>query len=161
MHGSRIRVDHVGWRYEPQGQVSAQLNLPYCIATLLLKSNVFVDQFTKAAVADPDSIHISRLVDVKEDPAITVRGKAFRHAVRVEVALRDGIRMERTVEAPRGSEGSFASAETVMGEFRELAGRRMSAAQVERIVDAVPGAERLDDAGALPRLLAAGGDAGR
>jgi aconitate decarboxylase len=157
VHGSRVTVDHVGWPYEPQGLTAAQLNLPYCVAILLLEGNVFVDQFSEAMVADPERIAVSRLVEVKEDPTITARGKAFRHMVRVEVMLRDGTRMEATVEAPGGSEDSFASAEEVIGKFRKLAGRRIPDAQVGRIVDAVIGAERLADAGQLVRLLASGG----
>src|SRR5205809_4136178 len=50
VHGSQVTVDHVGWPYRPQGLTSAQLNLPYCVATLLLEGDVFVDQFTEAAV---------------------------------------------------------------------------------------------------------------
>jgi 2-methylcitrate dehydratase PrpD len=157
VHGSRVTVDHVGWPYEPQGLTSAQLNLPYCVAILLLDGDVFVDQFTEAKVADPERIAVSRLVEVREDPAITALGKAFRHMVRVEVVLRDGIRLEETVEAPRGSEHSFASADDVIGKFRKLASRRIPSAQVERIADAVLGAERLDDCSRLARLLASGG----
>jgi aconitate decarboxylase len=157
VHGSRVTVDHVGWPYEPQGLTSAQLNLPYCVAILLLDGDVFVDQFTEAKVADPERIAVSHLVEVREDPAITALGKAFRHMVRVEAVLRDGIRLEETVEAPRGSEHSFASADDVIGKFRKLASRRIPGAQVERIADAVLGAERLDDCSRLARLLASGG----
>src|SRR5471032_2830691 len=34
VHGSQVTVDHVGWPYKPEGLTSAQLNLPYCVATL-------------------------------------------------------------------------------------------------------------------------------
>jgi aconitate decarboxylase len=119
VHGSRVTVDHVGWAYEPQGLTSAQLDLPYCVATFLLDGDVFVDQFTEEKVADPERIALSRRVEVVEDEAITARGKAYRHMVRVEVRLRDGTLMEQTVEAPRGSEHSFASTETVIEKFRK------------------------------------------
>eukprot|EP01037_Dinobryon_pediforme_P004264 gene4264-4314_t len=159
VHGSRVTVDHVGWPYVPQGLTSAQLNLPYCVATLLLDGDVFVDQFTEALVADARRIEVSRLVHVIEDETITARGKAYRHMVRVEVLLRDGTHMEETVESPRGSEHSFADADTVIGKFRKLAARRISEDQVQRIVDGVMGAESLQDAGALSRLLATAGAA--
>jgi len=57
VHGSRVTADHVGWPYKPEGLTSAQLNLPYCVATLLLEGDVFVDQFTDEAV---ESTCISR-----------------------------------------------------------------------------------------------------
>jgi 2-methylcitrate dehydratase PrpD len=154
VHGSRVTMDHVGWPYVPQGLTSAQLNLPYCVATLLLEGDVFVDQFTEAMVADPQRIAVSRLVQVREDPAITARGKAFRHMVRVEVVLLDGTHLEETVEAPRGSEHSFASAHDVIAKFRKLAGRRMRSSQVDQLVETVMNAETMADCGDLARLMA-------
>ncbi len=156
VHGSKVTVDHVGWPYEPQGMTSAQLNLPYCVATLLLEGDAFVDQFTEAMIADPARMALSRRVAVVEDPAITARGRRYRHMVRVEVALRDGTRMEETVEAPRGSEHSFAGEADAVDKFRKLAGHRLPAAQVQRIVEQVMGAERLASAAELVRSLAAG-----
>ena len=154
VRGSRVTMDHVGWPYVPQGMTSAQLNLPYCVATLLLDGDVFVDQFTEDKVADPDRMRIAAKVAVAEDPAITARGSTHRHMVHVEVELRDGTRMEETVEAPRGSEHSFATAEDVIGKFTKLASRRISSARVEWIVDQVMHAEGLPSAAALVQSLA-------
>ena len=53
VHGSKATVEHTGWAYKPEGMTSAQLNLSYCVATLLLEGDVFVDQFTDDMVADP------------------------------------------------------------------------------------------------------------
>jgi aconitate decarboxylase len=156
VHGSRVTLEHVGWRYAPQGLTSAQLNLPYCVATLLLDGDVFVGQFTEAKVADAERIRVSRKIEVREDPAITARGKDYRHMVRVDVTLTDGTTMEETVMAPRGSEHSFASAEDVIAKFRKLAGTRVPPAQVDRIVEAVMRAEHLTNAAGLAALLAKG-----
>jgi 2-methylcitrate dehydratase PrpD len=154
VHGSQVTVDHVGWTYKPEGLTSAQLTLPYCVATLLLDGDVFVDQFTEAMVADPDRMRLSEMVEVVEDPAITARGRDYRHMVRVEVLLKDGTQMQETVEAPRGSEQKFAGAGDVIEKFRKLAGRRIAPAQVDRIVELVMGAERLDKASELTKALA-------
>jgi 2-methylcitrate dehydratase PrpD len=159
VRGSRVTMDHVGWPYVPQGMTSAQLNLPYCIATLLLDGDVFVDQFTEDKVADPDRMRIAALVGVAEDPAITARGARYRHMVHVIVSLRDGTRLEETVEAPRGSEDVFASAEDVIAKFRKLASRRIASAQVDRITAQVMDAERIESAASLARLLAATAEA--
>src|SRR5690606_31066880 len=53
VHGSQVTADHVGWKYRPQGLTSAQLNLPFCVATFLLEGDCFVEQFTDDVVADP------------------------------------------------------------------------------------------------------------
>jgi 2-methylcitrate dehydratase PrpD len=91
---------------------------------------------------------------VQEDTAITARGKAFRHMVRVVVTLTDGTVMEETVEAPRGSEHAFASDADIIAKFRKLAGTRLPSAQVERIVDALMDVESLTDAADFVALLA-------
>ena len=153
VHGSRVTVDHVGWPYQPQGLTSAQLNLPYCVATFLLDGDAFVDQFTEDKVADPQRMQLSTRVAVEEDPAITARGPRSRHMVRVELTLRDGTRMTETVEAPRGSETYFASDADVIEKFRKLALHQLPAAEVDRIVEQVMGMERLADAGTLVAAL--------
>src|SRR5262245_37986155 len=120
VHGSRVTADPVGWPYKPEGLTSAQLNLPYCVATLLIEDDVFVDQFTEAMVADPARMELSKKVEVVEDPAITARGARFRHMVSVDVHLRDGSKESETREAPRGSEHSFAPAGDIVEKFRKL-----------------------------------------
>lgn len=154
VHGSQVTMDHVGWKYQPQGLTSAQLNLPFCVATFLIEGDVFVDQFPPSCVADPARMALADKVAVHHDPEITARGSAFRHMVRVEVALRSGVRMARTVEAPRGSEHKFAPASDVVAKFEKLARHAMPQAQIERLRDAVLGLERLEDAGEIARLLA-------
>jgi 2-methylcitrate dehydratase PrpD len=149
VEGSRVTVDHVGWSYVPQGLTSAQLNLPYCVATLLLDGDVFVDQFTEEDVTNPERIRISQKVKVIEDPSITARGAVYRHMVKVRVKLKDGTRMEETVEAPRGSEHSFASAGDVIEKFVKLASRRVPRRQVDRVVDSMMNIEKLENLGEL------------
>jgi aconitate decarboxylase len=155
VHGSRVTVDHVGWKYVPQGLTSAQLNLPYCVATLLLDGDVFVDQFSEDKVADPQRMALAERVQVLEDPDITAGGPALRHKVRVQVRLRDGTELEQTLEAQRGSEHAFASEAEIVHKMQHLAGHRFTPQHVARIVDWVLHAERQADAGELARLLAA------
>lgn len=155
VHGSHVTVEHVGWAYEPQGLTSAQLNLPFCVATLLLEGDVFVDQFSEAVVTDAKRIALSRKVKVVHDPAITERGSNYRHMVRVEVLLTNGTRLEQTVEAPRGSEHSFASEADVVRKFRTLAAHTVSDAKADAIVNLVLGAEKLGSAEEIAKSLAA------
>jgi aconitate decarboxylase len=153
VHGSQVTADHVGWRYRPLGLTSAQLNLPFCVATLLLEGDVFVDQFSDAIVADPARMALAEKIEVRHDPAITARGAKLRHMVRVEIYLRDGTRLEETVEAPRGSEQKFASEADVVAKFGKLAGRVFGRGQVDRIVELVLGCEGLADIGTMVHAL--------
>lgn len=153
VHGSQVTMDHVGWKYRPEGLTSAQLNLPFCVATLLLEGDCFVDQFNDAIVADPARMALADKVEVRHDDGITSRGSKFRHMVRVEVHLKDGTRMEETVEAPRGSERAFASETDVVGKFMKLASHAVPKASAERIVELVLGLEKVQDGGELVRAL--------
>jgi len=153
VHSSQVTVEHVGWKYKPEGITSAQLNLPFCVATLLLAGDVFVDQFDDKQIVDPARIAFSEKVKVVEDPDITSGGAKYRQMVRVEVFLKDGTVLKETVEAPRGSEERFASTQDVVEKFDKLAGHTIPAAQVTAIRDAVLHLEKLPDAGKLAHLL--------
>jgi len=154
VYGSQVTVDHVGWPYQPQGLTSAQLNLPFCVATLLIEGDAFVDQFSEAVVADPARIALSRKVEVRHDPAITARGAQFRHMVRVDIKLNDGTQHAQTVEAPRGSEQKFASEADVIAKFRKLVHRAMADRDAERLVTLVLGCDKLGDLALLVDALA-------
>jgi 2-methylcitrate dehydratase PrpD len=151
--GSQVTADHVGWPYRPEGLTSAQLNLPFCVATLLLEGDVFVEQFHESCVTNEARIAASRLVEVREDPAITALGSKFRHKVHVAVHLKDGSVERETCEAPRGSEASFASEAEIVGKFRKLAGAVLPDGQRDDLVDAVLGLDRLASADRLFGLL--------
>lgn len=153
VRGSQVTVDHVGWEYRPEGITSAQLNLPYCVATLLLEGDVFVNQFSDELVADRQRMDLLKRVQVVHDPEITAKGSTFRHMVKVEVHLRDGSVHHEEREAPRGSEKSFASAEDIVEKFRKLASSVMPSDQQQRLVDAVLNLEDLDDARMLTDQL--------
>jgi len=153
VHGSQVTVDHVGWPYRPDSMTTAQLNLPFCVATLLLEGDVSVDQFTPEAIHDAARIDLSRKVEVQHDPQITALGSAYRHKVRVDVHLRGGAVESETREAPRGSEQSFASADDIVGKFTTLTRAVLPPAQQQALVDAVLGMEKLEKARKLTDLL--------
>jgi len=154
VRGSQVTMDHVGWKYVPQGLTSAQLNLPYCIATWLIDGDCFVDQFTEDKVADPQRMALSQKVEVHHDRDITAKGAKFRHMVHVEAHLNDGTAMKRTVEAARGSEKKFATEAEIVEKFEKLAVKALPQSRVAELRDAMLGLEKLEDASRLAQLLA-------
>jgi 2-methylcitrate dehydratase PrpD len=156
VHGSQVTADHVGWKYEPKGLTAAQLNLPFCVATYLLEGDCGVEQFTDAAVADPKRMALAERIEVKADPAITAKGASYRHAVRVEVQLRGGERLECAKEAPRGSERNFAARADIIAKFEKLAAHGLPPARAAELRDAVLGLEKMQDAGRIADLMARG-----
>ena len=155
VYGSQVTADHVGWPYKPEGLTAAQLNLPFCVATLLIEGDVFVDEFELDCVDDASRIALSRKVRVVHDPDITALGAAHRHKVRVEVHFRDSTVERETREAPRGSEQSFASADDIVAKFRKLSRGVMTDKQQNALVDAVLGLDNLADSRTLVELLRA------
>jgi len=153
VHASQVTVDHAGWPYRPEGLTAAQLNLPFCAATLILSGDAFVDQFTPDCVNDRARIELSRRVQVVHDPTITARGAAHRHHVRVEVYFRDGSVERETREAPRGSEQCFADQAQIEQKFRKLTRAVSTPERQNTLIDAVLRLDELPDSRAMIDLL--------
>ncbi|MEX2451269.1 MAG: MmgE/PrpD family protein [Rhodospirillales bacterium] len=153
VYGSKSTVEHVGWEYRPEGVTAAQLNLGFCIGTLLIEGECFVDQFSEAIIADPKRMAFAKKVECVEDAAITDLGADMRHKVRVVLTLKDGTEMEDTVEKARGSEVNFAPDEQIVGKFKKLAVKALPQKQVDALADAVMDMENLKDAGEIAKLL--------
>ncbi len=153
IHTSEITLHHVGWKYVPQGVTAAQLNVSYCVATLLLAGACFVDQFTDAMVADPARMALAAKIEMREDPAITALGRKARQKVRVEIYLKDGTKLEHGRDLSR-AKTQFASASEVVKKFENLALHALPRAQVEELRDAVLGLDKLADASVIGKLLA-------
>ena len=153
VHASQVTVDHAGWSYRPEGLTATQLNLPFCVATMILTGDAFVDQFTPDCVNDQTRIELSRRVQVLHDPAITALGAAHRHQVRVEVHFRDGSVEYEKCDSPRGSEQNFASASQIIEKFRKLTRAAMAEPQQTALIEAVLRLEQLPDSRAMIELL--------
>jgi aconitate decarboxylase len=153
VHASQVTLDHAGWPYKPEGLTAAQLNLPFCVATLLIEGDVFVDEFTPECVADPTRVALARKIKVVHDPAITALGAAYRHKARVEINFRDGSVETETREAPRGSEQSFAGTDDIVAKFRKLTRGVMPETQQDALIDAVLGLDKLAESRTLIELL--------
>jgi aconitate decarboxylase len=156
VHASQVTVDHAGWPYRPEDLTAAQLNLPFCAATLIITGDAFVDQFSPDCVNDRARIELSRKVQVVHDPAITALGAAHRHQVRVEVYFRDGTVERETRDAPRGSEQCFADETQIVEKFRKLTRSVMAREQQDALIDAVRRLDELADSREMIRLLRAG-----
>jgi 2-methylcitrate dehydratase PrpD len=153
IRGSQVTVDHVGWPYRPEGLTSAQLNLPFCVATLLREGDVFVDQFKPEAFYDTARMELSKKVEVVHAPEITALGSKFRHKVSVEVHLKDGSVEQETREQPRGGEDAFAPATEIIAKFKKLSRATMSETQQADLIDMILNMESLPDVRRLPEAL--------
>jgi aconitate decarboxylase len=155
VHASQVTVDHAGWPYRPEGLTAAQLNLPFCAATLILTGDAFVDQFAPDCVNDRARIELSHKVQVIHDPAITALGAAHRHQVRLEVHFRDGSVEREMRDAPRGSEQNFPGEAQIIDKFRKLTRAALSQGRQNALIEAVLRLDQLSDSRAMIDLLRA------
>ncbi|BCB88235.1 MmgE/PrpD family protein [Phytohabitans suffuscus] len=76
----------VGFPWQPTSTASAQQNLRICVASYILDGDVFLDQFTPAALARPELLDLAGRVE----PVEAAGGELFKRESPVRVHLRDG-----------------------------------------------------------------------
>jgi 2-methylcitrate dehydratase PrpD len=148
---SEYQVLHSGWPYQPDSVMTAQMNMRYCAAVLLMQGQVFIDQFDERYLADAAILELAGRVNVTANPA---QDHKDRTAV-VTIRTKQGVRLEASCRASRGHPDSPPTTADIEGKFRALAGKILPAESCARIVEIVAGIERLDDVSGLAPLLVA------
>jgi 2-methylcitrate dehydratase PrpD len=131
----------------PQSGYHAKFSGPYTIAAAMYGGGglgVYLDDFTDAAVLDPDRLALAAKVDVVADP---VCDDEFPHAFSAVLRVRthDGRRLEHRVHSSRGGPEHPLSADDLHTKFTLNATRVLSgsaAAAVAARVRALPTTER-------------------
>lgn len=144
---------HVAWRYEPRGVAAAQLNMFYALSAMAIDRAAMIEQFDEQRLADPRLLAFMPRIHVEPDPAFDALGHAFRYALRMMVACRDGRSFERQSLHRPGTPDNPLSASRIEAKFRLLAGRVLPGGAVDEIVTIVSRLERLDDVKQLSALL--------
>lgn len=128
---------HCGWPYEPKETITAQMNLPYTGAVTLLEGNAFIDQYTDDKLRDPKIIDLASRIKVEVDPELDAGGPHEMRAVRVTVKMRSGEEYFHEQTYRSGHWRNPISTEVLVDKFRDLAGRVLKPAAVDRIVEMV------------------------
>ena len=154
---SSATKEHVGWPYRPGSVTTAQMNLPYIAAVTITDGKAFVDQFTEERIRDERLVALAGRVDVTVDPDIDTRGDAFRHAIRIEVVLKDGRVLKDARDSAKGSAAHPMSRGEIEAKYATLAGRVLPDARAGRVRELVYGVDTLEDVRQLARELASAG----
>ncbi|MBI4082184.1 MAG: MmgE/PrpD family protein [Candidatus Lambdaproteobacteria bacterium] len=139
-------LQNVGWPYTPTTITSAQLNLYYVAAIMLLEDAVFVEQFTEEKIRAPKVLEMIGRIEITRDPALDSAGSAEGNPVEIE--LKDGTVLKTWGRQRGGADRPIPPAD-VVEKFRRVTGGRISRAVQERIVALCDRLETLDDATAL------------
>src|SRR4030095_10360512 len=78
----RIRLSkgyqqNVGWAYTPTTITSAQLNLYYVAAIMLLENDVLLDQCTEEKIRDPKVLKLIERISITNDPSMDGKGYTY------------------------------------------------------------------------------------
>jgi len=147
---STFTYKHTVWPYRASGLVEAQMNMFYCVATMALAGEVFVDQFTEQTIADPRILEFTKRIEVRIAADIDARGPAHRDAVRLALRTRKGDVLSAEKEWRPGSPEDPMSKEEITAKFRRLAANRWPEAKTEEIIATV---DRLEELPSLDPLF--------
>ena len=144
---------HVGWPYEPRSITTAQMNLPYCLSVTLIDGDAFVEQFTPQRIVAEDVIALSRRVHVEQDAALDALGPSGRHKVSVSVLMRDGSKLEETVDSAKGSDKDPLTDGEVVAKFHRIVKPIYGQAWATKVYDTIMGLDAAPTTAQLSELL--------
>ncbi|MBN1534406.1 MAG: MmgE/PrpD family protein [Spirochaetes bacterium] len=120
--------------------VSAQFSIPYVVAVCLLDGVLGPEQLTERRIADPEVLALAKRVTVQGDDALN-KMYPDKTASRVEIALKDGTRLSRQVEIPKGDPRDTMTVEDISAKVLHFAGGR-DKKKTGRIIDAILSLEK-------------------
>jgi 2-methylcitrate dehydratase len=132
-------------KYDPHTKETADHSLPYVIAAAIAERQVTPLQFTKGKIMDPTIRAQLAKVRVIADPEIEALFPGLQR-VRVEIATRDGRRLTRQLDFPKGDPRNPLTDAEIAGKFAALAEGIATPEDVERMQAAIARAEDFDSA---------------
>ena len=139
-------LQNVGWTYTPTTITSAQLNLYYVCAIMLLENDVFTAQFTEEKIRDPKVLDLIKRISISHDPALD--GKSYVEGNPVEIELTDGKVLSAWGKA-RGDKDNPVHYEDVAEKFAKLTTGQLSHQKQKEIIELCDHLETLPDVSAL------------
>ena len=130
----------------PQNAYDAQFSVHYIIATALVRGRFTLTELEEEALGDPLTLALAQKIGYEID---TDSAYPRYYSGEVVVRLKDGRELRHREAQNRGSDARPLSEQDIVDKFHDNARRVMSAAQAERVVDAVLGLEKAESLGAL------------
>ncbi len=141
------------WPYIPRGMTAAQMHAGFCVATRLIEGDVFVDQMVEKNIARPDLVELANRVRVVRSPEREQKGNDYRYGADVEVRLKNGRSLRKTVDFPVGGDRRPLTGEQIAKKFRRLASKVLPGESIAKIEKAVWSLESLSDVRPLIEML--------
>ena len=140
---------------EPQNMLAAKFSLPYAVATAVVHNSTDITAFYSDRLNDPQTLDLSRRVDIVADPEMDLRRYDYP-AAKVAISLKDGRTLTEDVTAHYGDTQNPASREELVGKFNFLVEDVLGEGGASRVVDTVGHLDVLGNVRELTRLLKRG-----
>jgi aconitate decarboxylase len=139
-------LQNVAWAYTPTTITSAQLNLYYVCAIMLLENDVFTAQFTEEKIRDLKVLDLIKRIHISNDPALD--GTGYVEGNPVEIELTDGKVLSAWGKA-RGDKDNPVHYEDVAEKFAKLTTGQLTLPQQKQIIELCGRLETLPDVAPL------------
>jgi 2-methylcitrate dehydratase len=140
-------------KWDPRTRETADHSLPYIVVAALLDGDISGATFDMERIRDPRRLDLVKRVEVRVDPEFS-RQYPNTLSVRLCLAMKDGRRLSRKVDHPRGHCENPLTDGEVEAKFRRLASTAVSPRQIDAILDRLWKLESLDDIGPVLKLFA-------
>lgn len=135
-------------KVDPQNPYAAKFNVPFCVATALLRGAVGLDAFTEERLADAAIRGVMERVELARDPALD-EGYPERWPAVVEVETSGGPRHQARVDYPRGDPRNPLTATQVVEKFHDLTRVHLPEVRRRALVDGCLALEKVESMAAF------------
>lgn len=149
---------HVGWEYIPSEVTTAQMNLSYNVAALLLEGCCFVDQFRPDLLRDPRILNIIKnKIQIIYEPSFD-KFKRQERIMDIEIEYQGTKKWKGTavIENFKGSVSNSLSVEETEKKFRILAAKVIGEKKASLLIEKINSLEKLPEVKILGQFLIPG-----
>ena len=132
----------------PQTGLEGKFSVYYAAAVAIVKGSAGEREFSDALVRDPEIVALRDRVTAAVDPTV---GEA---QVKIAITLKDGRRLEKSIDKVIGSLENPLSDEAIEAKFLDLSNGILPAAQARKMIGLCWNAEKLASAGDIARAAA-------
>ena len=132
---------HCAWNYKNHNITSAQMNIYYGLALIALEGELFVNQFSKDKISNPEILNFMKKITAEVDPKIESLGHEFRHMASIELTTNDNKKFNHTEKYRKGSPENPLTKDQIISKFKSLASYSYDETQVSKIKEKIDNIE--------------------
>jgi 2-methylcitrate dehydratase PrpD len=141
-------ISFAGEIYKPKTPEEAKFSIPYCACAALVKGRYGLRELEADCLHDGTIQALTERVVIEPDPSLeSLQPK--RKGAEVHITLKDGRKLEKRIDLPRGEVENPVSREELIMKFENCVEDYFAEETRERVINRVFGIDELDDIRAL------------